>query len=60
MVITNELKKEISNAFAAYAWVLSSASLYCNIPQQFEVFKGIEPEEIQRRLQLLQDFYNQI
>ena len=60
MVITDELKKELGNAFAAYAWVLSSASLYCNIPQQFEIFKGIESEEVQRRLQLLKDFYNQI
>ena len=59
-MVSEELKKEIGNAFAAYAWVLNSASLYCNIPKQFEIFKGIEPEEVQRRLQLLQDFYNQI
>ena len=57
-MVSEELKKEISNAFAAYTWVLSSASLYCDIPKQFEIFKGIEPEEVQRRLQLLQDFYN--
>jgi hypothetical protein len=59
-MVSEELKKEIGNAFAAYAWVLSSASLYCDIPKQFEIFKGIEPEEVQRRLRLLQNFYNQI
>lgn len=48
-MVSEELKKEIGNAFAAYAWVLSSASLYCDIPKQFEIFKGIEPEEVQRR-----------
>lgn len=59
-MVSEELKKEIGNAFASYAWVLNSASLCCDIPKQFEVFKGIEPEEVKRRLQLLQNFYNQI
>ncbi len=60
MVITEELKKELGNAFAAYAWILNSAALYCEVPQKFEMFKGMEFEEVQRRLQLLQDFYNQL
>lgn len=59
-MVSEELKKEISNAFAAYAWLLNSAALCCEVPQKFEIFKGIEFEEVHRRLQLLQDFYNQL
>lgn len=59
-MVTEELKKELSNAFAAYAWVLNSAALCCEIPSKFEIFKGMEFEEVNRRLQLLQDFYNQL
>ena len=59
-MVSEELKKEIGNAFAAYTWLLNAASLYCDIPSKFEIFKGIEPDEVKRRLQLLQDFYNQL
>ena len=59
-MVSEELKKEISNAFAAYAWLLNSAALCCEVPQKFEIFKGMEFEEVRRRLQLLQDFYNQL
>ena len=59
-MVSEELKKEISNAFAAYVWLLNSAALCCEVPQKFEIFKGMEFEEVQRRLQLLQDFYNQL
>lgn len=59
-MVSEELKKEISNAFAAYTAILWSASHYCDVPSQFEIFKGIEPEEVKRRLQLLQDFYNSL
>lgn len=59
-MVSEELKKEISNAFAAYAWLLNSAALCCEVPQKFEIFKGMEFKEVQRRLQLLQDFYNQL
>lgn len=60
MEISEELKKEISNAFAAYTWLLNAASLGCDIPSKFEIFKHIEPSEVKRRLQLLQDFYKSI
>ena len=59
-MVTEEVKKELSNAFAAYAWVLNSAALCCEIPSKFEAFKRMEFEEVNRRLQLLQDFYNQL
>ncbi len=59
-MVTEELKKELGNALAAYAWILNSAALCCEVPQKFEIFKGMEFEEVQRRLQLLQDFYNQL
>ena len=59
-MVSEELKKEIGNAFAAYTWVLNAASLYCEVPAKFEIFKGMEPEEVKRRLQLLQDFYNSL
>ena len=59
-MVTEELKKELSNALAAYAWILNSAALCCEVPSKFAIFKGIEFEEVQRRLQLLQDFYNQL
>ena len=59
-MVSEELKKDIGNALAAYAWILNSAALCCEVPRKFEIFKGIEFEEVQRRLQLLQDFYNQL
>lgn len=59
-MISEELKKEIGNAFAAYSEILWAASHYCTIPSKFDIFKGIEPDEVKRRLQLLQDFYNSL
>ena len=59
-MVTEELKKELGNAIAAYAWILNSAALCCEVPRKFEIFKGIEFEEVHCRLQLLQDFYNQL
>lgn len=58
--ISDELKKELSNAFAAYAHILYSAAYDCDIPNKFAAFKGIEIEEANRRLQLLQDFYKSL
>lgn len=57
MEVSEELKKELSNAFAAYAWILHSASHCCDVPSKFEIFKDIEPEEANRRLKILHDFY---
>ena len=58
--ISDELKKELSNAFAAYAHVLYSAVYNCDIPNEFAAFKGIDIEDAHRRLQLLQDFYKSL
>ena len=57
MEVSEELKKELSNAFAAYAWILQAASHCCDVPSKFEIFKGIESEEVNRRLKILHDFY---
>lgn len=59
-MVSEELKKEISNAFAAYTWLLNAASLCCEIPSRFEIFKGMEPEEVKRRLSLLKEFYDSL
>ena len=60
MQVTEELKKEIGNAFAAYSCILNAAALQCQVPSKFEIFKELDMEEVKRRLQLLQDFYNQL
>jgi hypothetical protein len=59
-MVSEELKKEIGNAFAAYRWILNAAVLQCQIPSEFEKFKDLEWEDVHHRLQLLQDFYNQL
>ena len=58
--ISDELKKELSNAFAAYTHILYSAAYNCDIPNKFAAFKGIDIEDVNRRLQLLQDFYKSL
>lgn len=60
MQVSEELKKEIGNAFAAYSWILNAAALQCQVPSKFEIFKELDMDEVKRRLQLLQDFYNQL
>lgn len=60
MEITEELKKEIGNAIAAYGKILRSAMLGTTVPSEFENLKQCSDEELQHRMQLLRDFYNQI
>ena len=60
MEVSEELKKEIGNAFAAYRWVINAAVLQCQVPPEFEVFKELDWEDAHRRLQMLSDFYNQL
>ena len=60
MVITDELKKDIGNALAAYAYILNAAALGCQVPSKFEIFKQLEPEEVRERLSRLNEWYQQL
>ena len=60
MQVTEELKKEIGNAFAAYSWILNAAALQCQVPSKFEIFKQLEPEEVHERLSKLHEWYQQL
>ena len=60
MEVTKELKKELGNAIAAYGKILHSALLGTSLPPEFEKFKECSDEELQHKMQILRDFYNQI
>ena len=59
MTITEELKKELGNAIAAYGKVLRKASLGVSTPG-FEDLLKCSPAELTRKMQVLKEFYNQI
>ena len=59
MIITEELKKELGNAIAAYAKVLAKADLGVSTPG-FEELLKCPHSELVHKMQLLRDFYNQI
>ena len=60
MTVTEELKKELGNAIAAYGKILHSALLGTAVPQEFEKLKECSDEELRHKMQILKDFYNQI
>ena len=60
MTITEELKKELGNAIAAYGKILHSALLGATVPLEFEKLKQCSDEELRHKMQILRDFYNQI
>ena len=41
-MVSEELKKDIGNALAAYAYILNAAALGCQVPSKFEIFKQLE------------------
>lgn len=57
--ISEELKKEIGNAIAAYGKILRKADLGISTPGFEELLKCL-PSERAHKMQLLRDFYNQI
>ena len=59
-MVSEELKKEIGNALAAYAYILNAASLGNDVPLKFEIFKQLEPEEVHERLHKLHERYQQL
>lgn len=60
MEVTEELKKELGNAIAAYGKILHSALLGVALPAEFEKLKECSDEELRHKMQILRDFYNQI
>ena len=60
MEITEELKKELGNAIAAYGKILHSALLGTTVPLEFEKLKGCTDEELKHKMQILKEFYKQL
>lgn len=59
MNITEELKKELGNAIAAYGKILRKADLGISTPGFEELLKDL-PSERLHKMQLLKEFYNQL
>ena len=60
MQVSEELKKELGNAIAAYGDILWSAYLGFEVPSKFEEFKNLSKSDLKNRIQLLKDFYNSL
>lgn len=59
METTEELKKELGNAIAAYGKVLRKATLGVSTPG-FEELLDCSPAELTRKYRVLKDFYETI
>jgi hypothetical protein len=59
MNISEELKKEIGNAIAAYGKILRKADLGVSTPG-FEELMKCSHSELVNKIQILKDFYNQL
>lgn len=59
MNISEELKKELSNAIAAYGKILRKADLGISTPGFEELLRCL-PSERSQKIQILKDFYNQL
>lgn len=60
MEITEELKKELGNAIAAYGKILHAALLGTSIPVEFEKLRECSDEELKHKMKILKDFYKQL
>ena len=60
MEVTEELKKELGNAIAAYGKILHSALLGAAVPPEFEKLKQCSDEELRHKMMILKDFYAQL
>lgn len=60
MKVSEELKKEIGNAFVAYGSILHSALLGLEVPSKFEKLKTLSEEALKSKASLLQDFYRSL
>lgn len=59
METTEELKKELGNAIAAYEKVLRKATLGVSTPG-FEDLLKCTPGELTRKMKILKEFYSQL
>lgn len=59
MNITEELKKELGNAIAAYGKILRKADLGISTPGFEELLKCL-PSERTHKIQILKEFYEQL
>ena len=57
--MTEELKRELGNAIAAYGKILRKADLGVSTPGFEELLKCL-PSERAHKMQLLKEFYNQL
>ena len=59
MNISEELKKEIGNAIAAYGKILRKAELGISTPG-FEGLMKLLPSELRHKMLILREFYSQL
>lgn len=59
MQVSEELKKELGNAIAAYGQILTKAFLRLSTPG-FEHLMTCTEEELKHKMQMLKDFHNQL
>lgn len=60
MEVTEELKKELGNAIAAYGQILRSAFIGASVPPEFEKLKECTDEELKHKMQILREFHAQL
>jgi hypothetical protein len=60
MVITPELKQEICNAFNAYSDIIWKAFLGLEVPKRFEYLEVLSDEELKHKIEILQEFFDQL
>lgn len=59
MQVSEELKKELGNAIAAYGKIVTKAFLRISTPG-FEHLMKCTEEELKSKMQLLKDFHSQL
>ena len=60
MVISEELKKELGNAIAAYGDILWAVYLGTNVPEKFSELKNLPEEDLKNKMALLKEFYDSL
>ena len=58
--ITDELKKELGNAIAAYGDLLHKAYLGVSIPLKFKKLNQCSTEELYNKMHILRKFYDSL
>ena len=60
MVITEELKREIGFAIAAYGQILYRISLGLDVPKQFQELQNCSVDELKVKMEMLKDFHSSL